>query len=361
MKNRNTLKILVTGAFGLVGIETVEALSSCGYRPVCSDLESPENLLTSEKLLSKTGLQTIFLDITDEFAVDQIIQTERPDVVIHLAAMVPPFCYLEPDNAFRVNVIGTQNIVNSLRKLPSFKRLIYISSYSIHGPRNPYKNDGLITAGTALNPGDNYGRHKVLSEQFIEASGIPWVVLRLPAIFGLSQRSSSSATLQYQFILQPERRQHAMDARDAGRAICNTISAPVLWRTLVLGGSSPDWTRISKDFFGPIFRAQGLLPIPDRYYRQPDPERDQDWYYEDWGDIDESQELLQYQEHTFANYLKDLRKEKTKVPRLILRLMAPLVMKQIVRQSPYDRMVNGYDLRTHWQAVNDTFGSNSGK
>ena len=361
MENGNTLKILVTGAFGLVGMETVDALSSCGYHPLCSDLESPENLLASEKLLSSNGLRTVFLDITDAAAVDQVIQAERPDVVIHLAAIVPPMCYLEPDHAFRVNVIGTQNLVNSLRKLPSFKRLIYISSCSIHGPRNPYKNNGLITAETELNPGDNYARHKVQSEQFIVASGIPWVVLRLPAVFGLSQRSSGSATLQYQFILPPERRQHALDARDAGLAICNAISAPVLWRTLELGGAAPDWTRISRDFFGPIFRAQGLLPIPDRYYRQPDPERDQDWYYEDWVDTDESQKLLQYQKHTFAQYLKDLKKEKTKIPRLILRLMAPLVMKQIIRQSPYDRMANGYDLRTHWQAVNDTFGMSSSK
>ena len=361
MENEKTLKILVTGAFGLVGIETLNTLCSCGYQPICSDLETPENVQTSADFLTKSGLRTVFMDVTDAIAVDQILQAEKPDVVIHLAAMVPPFCYQQPDHAFQVNVIGTQNLVNSLRKLQSFQRLIFISSYSIHGPRNPYKSNGLITTKTELNPGDNYARHKVLSEQFIAASGVPWVVLRLPAIFGLSQRSSGSAMLQYQFLLPPERRQHAMDARDAGLAICNAISAPVLWRTLVLGGAAPDWTRISRDFFGPIFRAQGLLPVPDQYYRQPDPERDEDWYYEDWVDTDESQELLQYQKHTFAQYLKDLRKEKTKVPRLILRLMAPLVMNQIVRQSPFDRMTNGYDLRTHWQAVNDTFGSDSGK
>lgn len=356
MEINGNLKILVTGAFGLVGIQTLNALRSQGYQPLCSDLETPENLRTSADLHAKAGLRTVFLDISDSVLVDHIIKTEKPDVVIHLAASVPPVCYQQQDQAFRVNVIGTQNLVNSVRKLPSFNRLIYISSYSIHGTRNPHRKYEPITADTALDPLDNYARHKVLSEQFIRASGIPWVILRLPAVFGLSQRSSGSAMLQYLFMLPPERRQHALDARDAGLAVSNAISAAVVWRTLVLGGAAPDWTRVSRDFFAPIFRAQGLLPIPDRYYRQPDPERDQDWYYEDWVDTDESQKLLQYQEHTFAQYLKDLRKEKTKVPRLILRLMAPLVMKQIGRQSPYDRMQNGYDLRTHWQAVNDTFG-----
>jgi nucleoside-diphosphate-sugar epimerase len=356
MNNGSNPKILVTGAFGMVGVETINALIRQGYQPVCSDIETAENLQASSRMLEKFGLRTVFVDISDSILVSDMIQNEKPDVVIHLAAIVPPLCYQQPDLAFRVNVIGTQNLVNALRKLPLFKRLIYISSYSIHGPRNPYKQYELITADTALNPGDNYARHKVQAEQFIQASGIPWVILRLPSIFGLSQRSSGAATLQHLFTLPPERRQHALDARDAGLAICNAVSAAVLWRILVLGGATPDWTRKSKDFFAKIFRAQGLLPIPDRYYRQPDPERDQDWYYEDWVDTSESQSLLKYQEHTFNQYLKDLRKEKTKVPRLVLRLMAPLLMKQIERKSPYDRMANGYDLRTHWQTVKDTFG-----
>lgn len=356
MEKNTEVKIIVTGAFGLIGRETVNSLTRSGYQPLCVELDTPENRLAASEYENKAGLRTVFLDITNEDEVHQTLLTEQPEIIIHLAMLIPPLCYLEPDRAFKVNVIGTQNLVKTARTLSSLKRFIYISSYSIHGARNPHKTSELITSVTALNPGDNYARHKVQSEHYLQASGVPWIILRLPAVFGLSQRGGGSDWLQYLLMMPPERRQHAMDARDAGLAITNAVEAPVLWQTLVLGGAQPDWTRTSEEFFGAIFRAQGMKSIPKRYFRQPDPKRDADWYYEDWVDSSESQKKLQYQNHTFSQYLKDLKKVKTPVPRWLMKLIAPLILKQLVRQSPYDRRKNGFDLRTHWHTVCDTFG-----
>ncbi len=356
MEKNTDAKIIVTGAFGLVGRETLKALDKSGYQPLCIDLDTVENRLFAAEYEKKTGLRTIFLDITNEEEIKNILVAEKPDIIIHLAAIVPPHCYLKPDLAFQVNVIGTQNLVKIARKLTSLKRFIFISSNSIHGPRNPHKAYDLITAETALNPCDNYARHKVQSEQYLTASGVPWVIIRLPSIFGLDQSSGGSLFLKYLFMMPPERRIHALDARDAGLAIANAVDAPILWQTLVLGGAQPDWTRTSAEFFGAILGAQGMKPIPARYFRQPDPERDADWYYEDWVDSSGSQKLLQYQTHTFAQYLKDLKKVKTQVPRWLMKLISPLVMRQLVRQSPYDRSRDGFDNRTHWHTVCDTFG-----
>jgi dTDP-4-dehydrorhamnose reductase len=64
--------------------------------------------LTSEELL---GLDLPEYDITDPRSIIEIIVDFRPDVVIHGAAMTDvDGCERDPDLAFRVNVLGTQNI-----------------------------------------------------------------------------------------------------------------------------------------------------------------------------------------------------------------------------------------------------------
>jgi nucleoside-diphosphate-sugar epimerase len=252
-------------------------------------------------------------------------------------------------------VEGSKHLLAAARACKTLERFIYISSYSVHGPRNPHQAINAIRAETPLNPGDNYARHKVLVEALVRESGLPWSILRLPAVFGLRPQQGGQAVLKYLFILPPERRQHAMDARDAGLALANAVHADILFRTLLLGGKAPDWMRTGAAFFGAIFQARGLKPIPDRFFRNPDPLVDEAWYYEDWVNTAESQLLLAYQQHSFADYLADLSKQEKVVPHWLMTLMSPLVLRQLTKQSPYDRDRDGLDTRTHWEIVCELF------
>lgn len=348
-------KVLLTGAFGLVGEETIRALLHQGHSLTCLDLDTPENRVHMQDLLQIGAFETMWVDICDAEAVITAVSDCAPQAILHLAAVVPPDCYVNPKLAYQVNVEGSKNLLAAAKQCESLERFVFISSYSVHGPRNPNKEINAIRAETPLNPGDNYARHKVLVETFVRESSLPWSIIRLPAVFGLRPQQGGQALMKYLFILPPERRQHALDARDAGLALANAVHADILFRTLLLGGDAPDWMRTAGEFFSAIFQARGLKAIPDRYFRNPDPLVDEAWYYEDWVNTAESQLLLDYQKHSFKEYVTELSKQEKIGPGWLMNLMSPLVLKQLTKQSPYDRDRDSLDTQTHWEIVCKVF------
>jgi nucleoside-diphosphate-sugar epimerase len=291
----------------------------------------------------------------DKQAVLQTVIDSSPQVILHLAAVAPPDCYVKPELAYQVNVDGSKYLLDAAAQCPDLERFVFISSYSVHGPRNPNKEIAAIRAETPLNPSDNYARHKVIVETLVRESGLPWSILRLPAVYGLRPQQGGQAWTKYLFMLPPERRQHALDARDAGLALANAVHADILFRTLLLGGDAPDWMRTAGEFFDAIFQARGLKPLPDRYFRNPDPLIDEAWYYEDWVNTAESQLLLDYQKHSFSEYITDLSQQEKIAPNWLMTLMSPLVLRQLTKHSSFDRDRDSLDTQTHWEIVCQAF------
>ena len=82
-------KVLVTGSGGLLGSHLVNEIPNC------------------------IGYSSQELDITKTQYVNQIVEKEKPDIIIHAAAFTDvEACETEIDKAFEVNTIGTQNLVN---------------------------------------------------------------------------------------------------------------------------------------------------------------------------------------------------------------------------------------------------------
>ena len=77
------------------------------------------------------------LDIRDADSVDKHILDYKPDALIHAAALVGiRECEENKEKAWLTNVVGTQNIVDSLKKLNSKCYLIYISTACIFAGDN---------------------------------------------------------------------------------------------------------------------------------------------------------------------------------------------------------------------------------
>lgn len=355
MAINKTRKVLLTGAFGLVGIETVRAILKQGHTLTCLDIDTPEHRQIQNELLKDGLFETIWLDIRDSEKLEKHVSDLDPQVILHMAAIVPPDCYEYPEAAYAVNVTASENLLKIAKGLDSFDRFIYISSYSVHGPRNPNKEISPLRPDTPVDPRDNYAKHKVQVEEMVRECGLPWSIIRLPAVFGLQAQTGSGALMKYLFVMPPERRQHAIDSRDAGLALANAITADILFRTLLLGGKAPDWMRTAGEFFAAIFKARGLKPLPERFFRHPDPLIDDAWYYEDWVNTAESEMLLNYQQHSFDAYLEEVARQEKAAPNWILNLMAPIVLKQLTKQSPYDRFKDSLDNRSHWDVIRELF------
>jgi len=110
--------ILVTGAGGSIGSEMCRQL--CNFAPkLLLLIEQAENpLFEIERELRRrfplVPIKAIICNITDKRRVEQIFESYRPEVVIHAAAHKHvPLMELNPGEAIKNNVVGTQNVADA--------------------------------------------------------------------------------------------------------------------------------------------------------------------------------------------------------------------------------------------------------
>lgn len=101
------------------------------------------------------------MDITDSSTVNKIISEYKPDTLIHAAALVNvKECDKDKKKAWLINVEGTQNIVNALKKLDNNCYLIYLSTACVFtGEKNKY-----YTEDDPPGPKNYYGFTKLCGE-----------------------------------------------------------------------------------------------------------------------------------------------------------------------------------------------------
>ena len=105
-------------------------------------------------------------DITSKKKVNQWIQKKDFDILIHLAALVPTnLVNKNYKKAYEVNVIGTNNLIDSLKKKEHKPKWLFFSSTShVYKPLNKFKK---ISEKSKLNPASKYGKTKILAEKLL--------------------------------------------------------------------------------------------------------------------------------------------------------------------------------------------------
>ena len=166
------MRILITGAFGQLG----HALQS-----VLSRKSNYELICTGRKI--KKGFEGIPLDIRNQVALREIINTTAPDILINLASMTNvDACELNPELAGEINVAGLQHICDSFSG-----KIIHLSTdYVFDGTSGPYKEDDL------LNPLSIYGKTKLASEHILLDKDIKNLVIRGNVLYDFSPHTSAS-------------------------------------------------------------------------------------------------------------------------------------------------------------------------
>lgn len=276
------------------------------------------------------------------------------DVIIHNAAIIPPVAYLNPVLSHAVNVTGTQNLINATHNLEKRPKFIFISSYSVHGSQNPHKEYPLLTGDSPVNPGDNYGKQKIECENKLKESNLSWTIIRFPAVFGIDPNANQHPdTMRFAFLLPTDRKEHAIDVRDAALAVVNAIDADTNTRTFDIGGDET-WKKTASELMDALFEVRGLKPLPESAYRKADPKVDESWYYEGWIDTKPSEEILNYQKHSFDDYLKELRKN-VGIQRYFLKLLGTTIQKNLLKDSPFYGKPEKIDSRVFWESLCDEF------
>ncbi|OFJ55047.1 NAD-dependent epimerase/dehydratase family protein [Mycolicibacterium grossiae] len=343
--------VLVTGAFGLVGSATVRRLAADGRTVVATDLDVPENRKAAAAL--PDGVEVRWADLTDPDEVNGLLAAVAPAAVIHLAAIIAPFCYSRAKLARRVNVDGTAHLVAAATAQPNPPRFVQASSVAVYGARNPHHVDGLLSADVPMHPTDLYGTHKAEAEEIVRTSSLDWVVLRLGGV--LTTEISFDIKPEFLFFesaLPTDGRIQTVDVRDVATAFTRATTADCVGEILLIGGDDASH-RLTQGDIGPATAAAmglvGALPIG----RRGNPDSDVDWFATDWMDTARAQEVLGFQTVSFPDILTQTA-DKAGWKRYPLRAAAPVVGFLLARQSAYHGKPGQW--ADPWGAIRDKWG-----
>lgn len=174
------MKTLVTGVNGQLGHDVMLELQKRGYEAVgCGS--SPEYRGMADAVAK---LPYVSLDITDDAAVDRVLQEIKPDCVCHCAAWTAVDAAEEAENkdkVFAVNVDGTRNLARACQALDA--KFMYISTdYVFNGQgTEPWKADSQEFA-----PLNVYGKSKLYGELAVKELLANYFIVRIAWVFGLN-------------------------------------------------------------------------------------------------------------------------------------------------------------------------------
>jgi len=121
--------VLVTGHTGFIGSWLTLWLQSLGAKVVGYSLEPPTKPSLFETLGLENEITHIIGDIQDKQNLSDSIEKYKPEIVIHLAAQpLVRVSYEDPVETFRTNILGTVNILDSIRKSDYVKACVVMTS-----------------------------------------------------------------------------------------------------------------------------------------------------------------------------------------------------------------------------------------
>ncbi len=176
--------ILVTGGSGFLGKYVCEEFIRAGKEVLDFSLQiSPDDRYP--------GLAG---DIADRDALSAVFEQYPIESVVHLASLLHTESRLNPERAFRVNVVGSANLIECcLQK--GIKRFVFGSTIDMIGyyPRSK----GPIDESAEVLPNDLYGETKRFIEKlgisFAELEDFEFVSARIPLIVGPGEPTPTSA------------------------------------------------------------------------------------------------------------------------------------------------------------------------
>lgn len=161
------MNILVTGGLGYIGSHTsVELLNQNHEISIIDNLSnSSEEILKNIKLITKKNIDYYNIDICDRKKIDELFALNNFDAVIHFAGLKSVKESEEkPEKYSKVNINGTENLLNALSKFNKRKKtFIFSSSACIYGDeaKLPLSEDSITS------PKSIYGKTKLEVEKLI--------------------------------------------------------------------------------------------------------------------------------------------------------------------------------------------------
>lgn len=281
-----TLKILITGGAGALGSELAKTLSKKGFEVRIFDLPNVDFY----RVESLERTEIFKGDITKYSEVREAVN--GVDVVLHLAAMLPPSSEFNKDKTIKINFGGTMNIVDALKLEAKRPLLVFASSVCVYDM--PSNDEKLISEEHATKETDNYSESKILCEQIIRNLGVRYAILRISGIsvadfFEFPDELQFSADQKIEFVSREDVVIAFVSCIEKKEALCSIFN--------IAGGKT--WQMTGKEYISKVCEIMEA-PLTDVKFATKST-----WF--SWYDTSKGQAILNYQRTTFDRFLLDFR------------------------------------------------------
>ncbi|WP_445504193.1 SDR family NAD(P)-dependent oxidoreductase [Microvirga sp. G4-2] len=215
--------VLVTGGAGFIGSNLADRFASEGHDVLVYDALARPGVDRNLDWLKKrhpAKISAVIGDIRDETAVADA--TSEAQAVFHMAAQVAVTTSLaDPREDFEINIRGTLNLLDALRRRNEMVPLVFASTNKVYGdladveldmtndsyvPRDPAIRDAGIGEARPLDFHTPYGCSKGAADQYVldyaRSYGIPTCVLRMSCIYGQRQMGTEDQGWVAHFLIR---------------------------------------------------------------------------------------------------------------------------------------------------------------
>lgn len=276
-------RFLITGALGCIGAWALRALAREGVPAIGFDLATNTDRL--DLVMDADERRVIELvrgDVTDLGELERALDEYEITHVIHLAAMLTPAAKIDPPRGAHVNVVGTANVFEAVRRRRDrIQGLSYASSAAAYG----VEDGPWVAEDSPGRPTTHYGVHKQANEGaariYWADDGVPSIGLRPYVVYGAGRDQGLTAgpTLAMAAAVSglPYRigfggRFQMQYAPDAARAFIDAARRSVQGGALVanLGGPAMSMAEVIAAIEAALPEAAGLITFDDVHLPFPE-------------------------------------------------------------------------------------------
>lgn len=176
------MRILVTGAAGMIGRKLVERLARLGsLRGQTIDAFDLHDIVPAEVPETEAAVDILASDLARAGVAEELVAA-KPDVIFHLAGVVSGEAEANFELGYRVNLDGTRALFDAIRASGQGPRVVFTSSIAVFGAPFP----DVIPDEFHPTPLSSYGTQKLIGEallaDYTRRGFFDGIGIRLPTI-----------------------------------------------------------------------------------------------------------------------------------------------------------------------------------
>lgn len=260
-RTSSMIKVLITGSSSLLGYGLIKKVP-LGFQIFLTHHKNP---------LRFGNLKSFPLEITNKKETNKLISKLKPGVIIHAAAISDvDWCQKNQEEAWQINVSGTENVARASDKIGS--KLVFISSNAVFDGKKPPYNEKSKT-----NSINFYGYTKIEGEKILTNLLSPYLIVRLITMFGWQPKGARENPVTWELNqLSAGKTLYMVNDRFL-TPLYNISAATAIWKLIqnkktgiyhVAGAdrvSRYNWAKLTAEIFG--FDSNRIIPVKSDFFK----------------------------------------------------------------------------------------------